>query len=565
MKRKTIAGLAALSAVLGAATAAGVITAKRKKQKQLASKDNKSLPPKRNIYFAGGGLAALSGAYYLIRDCKIAGDSIHIFEESENIGGAFNVGGDSETGYVCTSPKLLSVRNHANLMDMLSGLKSANIEDMSVKDEILNFMRANPIYENARIIDADGKAIDSGFGVTKPAVKRIKALLSAKDYMISEVSIAEFFEETPEFLTSNLWIILSTTYMLSAMSSAVELKHVINCLAGEMPELYTMKNALRAQFNLQETVISALKNYLEANNVNFATHCVVKDVDFETDTNRISAIHLDDNGTAKTFYLNKTDLLFITNGSVSECATIGDYNTPAPVSDEIPASASLWRRLSDKCDGFGNPDSFYDEDAASGIISFTVTSKSRTLLDAVNELTGNETGCSALTTFKTSPWGLTVSTMPQPYFDGQSDDVTVICCYGTSIDVPGKYIEKNMRHASGAELLFELVKFLGLEERWEEITADIINVIPCLMPYATASSLPYSDEEKPLAVKDKHTNLAFIGQFAKLGAGISYSSEYAVRTAREAAYRLTGSRKSSTPPPCAAAASYFKLFKALKK
>ena len=44
MKRKTIAGLAALGAVLGAATAAGIIVSK-KKQKKLASGENKPLPP----------------------------------------------------------------------------------------------------------------------------------------------------------------------------------------------------------------------------------------------------------------------------------------------------------------------------------------------------------------------------------------------------------------------------------------------------------------------------------------------------------------------------------------
>lgn len=564
MKKKTIAALAALGALLGAATAAGVITAKKRKQQMLAGGSGKSLPPRRNVYFAGGGLAALSGAYYLIRDCHIPGDSIHIFEESGNIGGAFNFGGSPETGYVCTTPKILSVNNHSNIMDMLKGLKSTSLDNMSVRDEILNYMNANPVCEGARIIDADGNAVSGGFGLTKADIKRIKSLLGSKDYMISEITVADYFAEVPEFMRSNLWTLISSTYLLRSTSSVLELKHILNCISGEPEELFTMKNTLRSQYNLQETIIAALRNYLEAHNVNISTHCRVTDTDFDEETGRVNAIHLNDNGTLKTFYLNAKDLFFITNGSISECATTGDYNYPAPTTETTPASKELWMKLCEKRDGFGNPHIFY-EDSESEVVSFTITAKSSLLHDKLRELAGCSSASGSLITFKGSPWRLTISTVPQPYFSSQTDDITVICGYGINTAVEGKYTDKAMRHASGAEILFELVKFLGIEEQWDDITKDIINVIPCAMPYATASSLPYSEEEKPLIVKASCANIAFIGQFAKLGAGISYSSEYTVRTAREAAYRLTGTKKSSTPPPKAVMASYVKLFKSLKK
>ncbi|GEM_PF-235253 len=563
MKKKTIAALAALGAVLGAAAAAGIITAGKRRQQLLNGGRDKSLPPKRNVYFAGGGLAALSGAYYLIRDCKIPGDSIYIFEASGNIGGAFNFGGDSETGYVCTTPKLLSPSNHSNIEDMLKGLQSANIDNMSVRDEIMNYMFANPASDGARLIDADKNAVRSGYGVSKTALKLIKALLGTRDHMISGISIAEYFIETPDFLNSNLWAILSAAYRIRETSSVLELKHILNCISGEITELFTQKNIVRSQLNLQETIISALKAYLEAHNVNIATHCEVTDADFDDETGRVNAIHLDDNGTLKTFYLNAKDLFFVTNGSISECATTGSYDQPAPVAETAPASAALWTRLSEKRDGFGEPLTFYS-DSDSEVISFTITSKSRLLLDKLNEISGNTTASGSLMTFKDSPWGLTISTLPQPYFSSQADDITVICGYGIYTKEKGKYTDKEMCYSSGAEILFELVKHIGIEDMWDEITKDIVNVIPCAMPYATAAALPYYDDGKPIIVKDSCANMAFIGQFAKLGAGISNSSEYAVRTAREAAYRLTGTKKSSTPPPKAMMGAYLML-KSLKK
>ena len=564
MKKKTYAVLAAVGAVLGTATAVGLIATHKYRRNMLFGGSDKSLPPKRNVYFAGGGLAALSGAYYLIRDCNVPGSNIYIFEGSGNIGGAFNFGGDPETGYVCTTPKLLSSNLHSNMMDMLKGLQSVNVENISVRDEFIYYTNANPASTGARLIDADKNAITGGFGISKVVRKRIKSLLGTRDHMLSPISVAEYFVETPEFLHSNLWAIISSTYLIRSTSSVLELKHILNCVAGEISDLFTQKNIVRSQLNLQETIISALKAYLEAHNVNIATHCKVTDADFDDYTGRVNAIHLDDNGTLKTFYLNAKDLFFVTNGSISECATTGSYNNPAPVPETAPASEALWAKLSEKRDGFGTPDAFYS-DSDCELISFTITAKSKILLDKINELSGNTSSGSSLLTFKDSPWGLTVSTLPQPYFSSQTDDITVICGYGLYTAERGRYTEKEMRYSSGAEILFELIKHLGIEDQWDEITKDIVNVIPCAMPYATASSLPYYDGDKPIIVKDRCANMAFIGQFAKLGAGISNSSEYTVRTAREAAYRLTDSKKSSTPPPRAVMASYVKLFKALKK
>lgn len=559
MKKKTIAGLAALGAVLGTAAAVGIIVKKKR-----AEEAKKALLPKRNIYIAGGGIAGLSCAYYLIHDCHIPGDSIHIFEESDCLGGGFNVGGDEETGYVCTSPKLLNIHTHANMMDMLKCIPSVNLPNMSVRDEIQHFTDANPIHENARLLDKNREIINHGFGVSKSAVKVIKELLSAKDYNICDISIEDYFITASDFFNSNLWCILSSAYMLPSTTSALELKQILSCVSGETNELFTLSNTVRTQLNLQETVIKAIETYLVAHNVNFATHCAVNDVDFEENSYRIAAIHLNDNGTAKTFYLNDNDLCFFTNGSVSECAAIGDYNSHAERSDEKPASVSLWQSMSEKRDGLGNPEVFRSSEE-SEIISFTITTKSSVLFDYIKEATNDTENQGVLTTFKGSPWGLTISKVSQPYLSSQSDDSYIICGYGVNVNEYGTYIDKTMKNSSGAEILFELVKFLKLEDKWDEIIADVINVIPCLMPYASASAVPHSYEDKPLIVKDNSCNFAFIGQFARLGGGMSHSSEHAVRTAREAAYRLTKTKKISVPPQKASPMVYKKFIHALKK
>ena len=144
MDKRTIAGLAALGAVLGAAAATGVVISKKRKKRLLAEK-SETLLPKKNIYFAGGGIAALSGAFYLIHDCKVPGECIHIFEASSNLGGSFNVGGNSEDGFITALTAPLCTDSKSNLGNMLSVLPSVNLPGISVAEEIRSFEDANPL------------------------------------------------------------------------------------------------------------------------------------------------------------------------------------------------------------------------------------------------------------------------------------------------------------------------------------------------------------------------------------------------------------------------------------
>lgn len=560
MKKKTIAGLAALGAILGAATAAGIIVRKKKK-KMLGAGSEMPLLPKKNVYFAGGGIAALSGAFYLIHDCGVPGDSIYIFEASSTLGGSFNVGGNAEDGYITAVNAPFRLTGNSNMADMLSKLPSGLLPDMSVADEMTNFQNANPLNGFSRLVDKNCLETDD-IALSKGSLKQIKALLSAKETDLFGLSVQDFFENSQDFLMSNLWGVISTTYMIKPTSAVTELKNILS--SNDIEDLLNMENAARSQLNMQETIINALERYLESHNVNFSTHCRVIDLDLEEDSGRVCAIHLNDNGTAKTFYLNKHDLCFVTNGSASECASIGDFNYPAPEHEDASASLALWRNIAEKHSGLGEPESFFSSEA-SEIISFTITARSPMLLEYIKQYASGSSAPGTLTTFTDSPWGLTVMCPPQPYFSSQDEATCVICGYGVNTQTPGRYTDKSMKNSSGAEILFELVKLLHIEGKWDDITETIVNVIPCSMPFAAAASLPHDEGDKPLVVPFKNGNIAFIGRFARLGCGISGSCEYAVRTAREAAYRLTGAKRSSAAPPRRNMASYLKLFMDLKR
>ena len=52
------------------------------------------------IYLVGGGIASLASAVYLIKDGKIAGKDIFIFDEAGRLGGSLDAEGSAKNGYM---------------------------------------------------------------------------------------------------------------------------------------------------------------------------------------------------------------------------------------------------------------------------------------------------------------------------------------------------------------------------------------------------------------------------------------------------------------------------------
>ena len=61
-------------------------------------------------------------------------------------------------------------------------------------------------------------------------------------------------------------------------------------------------------------------------------------------------------------------------------------------------------------------------------------------------------------------------------------------------------MKKPMRDCTGAEILKELLHQLHWEEHQEEIMADVVNVIPCMMPYVDAQFQPRAMADRPPVV-----------------------------------------------------------------
>ena len=77
-----------------------------------------------------------------------------------------------------------------------------------------------------------------------------------------------------------------------------------------------------------------------------------------------------------------------------------------------------------------------------------------------------------------------------------------------------------------------------LIDKKEEILKDIINVIPCMMPYIDAQFQPRKMSDRPEVVPKGSTNFAMISQFVEIPEDMVFTEEYSVRAARIAVYTL---------------------------
>lgn len=87
------------------------------------------------------------------------------------------------------------------------------------------------------------------------------------------------------------------------------------------------------QYNQYESLIKPLVAYLESHGVTFVYDTQVENIVVNGDGGAKVAteFHLTAGGETKTIPLTPRDLVFVTNGSITESSTFGDNEHPAPI------------------------------------------------------------------------------------------------------------------------------------------------------------------------------------------------------------------------------------------
>jgi len=120
--------------------------------------------------------------------------------------------------------------------------------------------------------------------------------------------------------------------------------------------------------------------------------------------------------------------------------------------------------------------------------------------------------------------------------------------YGLYPDKIGDYVRKPMSQCSGSEILEETLRQLKWDSDLKRIRDSAI-VIPCMMPYITSMFLKRKTGDRPNVVPKGSTNFGLLGQFVEVPDDTVFTTEYSVRTAQIAVFKLLKLAREPLPFP----------------
>ncbi|BFV60787.1 oleate hydratase [Kitasatospora sp. CMC57] len=495
----------------------------------------------RKAYLVGGGIASLAAAAFLVRDGDFPGENIHILEELPLAGGSLDGRRTDAHGYVTRGGRMLEEEAYTCLWNLLETIPTLENDQLSVRQEILDFNEEVPTEARARLIDKDHRILDaSRLGLDTHDRIELARLLALPESVIGARRIDEFFSE--HFFATNFWAMWRTTFAFQNWHSAIELKRYFLRFVQEFPRIHTLSGVRRTRLNQYDSIVRPLIAWLAGRGVRIEHGVRVTDVDFaEADgVRRARRLHLERGGQRESVELDELDLAFVTLGSMTADACYGaDDTVPELVRDKRDGGWALWETLSRKAPDFGRPAVFNGNLAEAAWESFTLTMRSPVLLKRIEEFSGNAPGTGALMTFKDSNWLLSVVVPRPPHFDGQPADVFTLWGYGLFIDTPGDHTGRTMAESTGREILDELLGQLGFDDIADEVRATT-TVTTVMMPYITSQFARRTADDRPRVIPHGARNFAFLGQYVEIPEDVVFTVEYSVRGAMHAVYALLG-------------------------
>lgn len=502
---------------------------------------------KKSAYIIGSGLAGLSAAVFLVRDAQMKGENIRILEELPVAGGSLDGADRPNAGFVVRGGR--EMENHFEcLWDMYRSIPSLEVPGASYLDEYYWLDKEDPNSSNCRLIYNRGDRLpsDGQYGLGKCANEIVK-LIMTPEKEIEGQTIEEFFSD--DFFKTNFWTYWSTMFAFEKWHSLAEMRRYamrfIHHIDG-LPDFTALKFN---KYNQYESMVKPLLAYLKDHGVQFEYDCHVKnvEVDHEGDSKIAKKIVITQNGKDKEIDLTPNDIIFVTNGSITESSTYGDQNTPAPITNAKGDSWKLWENLAKQDPAFGHPDVFCENlPERSWFVSATATLENKKLAPYFERLTkrslyDGKVNTGGIITIVDSNWELSFTIHRQPHFKSQNPDQIVVWIYALYSDTEGNYIKKGIVDCTGKEIAEELLYHLGVPESQisELASEENMNTVPVYMPYITSYFMPRRDGDRPDVVPEGSINLAFIGNFAESPTRDTvFTTEYSVRTAMEAVYTL---------------------------
>lgn len=500
---------------------------------------------KKKAYLVGSGLASLAAAAFLVRDAQMPGSNIHILEELSIPGGSLDGILEPQKGFVIRGGR--EMENHFEcLWDLFRSVPSLEEKDASVLDEFYWLNKDDPNASLCRATEKQGQDAhtDGKFTLTDKATHEMIALFLRSEDTLDNMKISDVFSQ--DFFASNFWLYWRSMFAFEEWHSAIEMRRYIARFIhhiGGLPDLSALKFT---KYNQYESLVLPLVKHLEGKGVTFTYNTTVRNVEFDIrgDEKVARRIVLEQGGDTKSIELTKDDLVFVTNGSITESTSLGDHKTPARLNSSPGGSWSLWQNIAKQDPSFGKPEVFCGDIDHSKFVSATLTTLDGAIPPYIEKIckrdpfSGNVvTG--GIVTVKDSGWLMSWTLNRQPHFAAQPKDQLVVWIYGLFADKPGDFVKKPMQDCTGIEIAEEWLYHIGVPTaEIPQLAVASANCVPCMMPFVMSYFMNRKKGDRPEVVPEGVRNFAFIGNFAETERDTVFTTEYSVRTAMEAVYRM---------------------------
>ena len=507
---------------------------------------------KKSAYIIGTGLAGLSAAFYLVRDGQRKGEHIHLLEKLDLAGGSCDGRKDITKGFYRRGGRERD--NHFEVRwDRFRDVPSIENPNVSVLDEYYWLNKHDPNYSLCRATVQCGQDAhtDKLFKLDKDSAFALSKLFRTPEKDLEDKKISDVLPES--FWKTNFWLYWQTRFAFQKWSSALERKRYLCRYVHHIDGLPDFSALRFTKYNQYESRILPLVKYLENHGVKIEYGRDVKNVVIDTigDKKIAKQIVYVKDGKEQTIDLIEDDLVFITNGCCTDTSCYGDQ-THAPdlskVKDGAGESWDRWKNIAKQAKNgeYGNPDNFCSDTDATNWRSATVATSNEEIIDYIRKICKRDPRSGKVTTggivtVKDSRdnWYLSWTINRQPQFKSQDKNRILVWLYSLSTNKEGNYVKKPRRECTGEEVCKEWLYHIGVPtSKIDRLAKEACNTTTCFRPYINAFFQPRKESDRPLVVPKGAVNFGFVGQFAETPRDTIFTTEYSIRTGREAVYTL---------------------------
>ncbi|KAJ6049355.1 hypothetical protein N7499_012039 [Penicillium canescens] len=353
---------------------------------------------------------------------------------------------------------------------------------------------------------------------------RLMRLLIKEEKSLQKKEIRNYFRES--FFQSTFWMIWSTHLS------------ILSCLD------------LTGHYQY-EAIYLPLYLFLQSQGVDFQFGIKIRNVEttVNQDYHTIRQLAVSQHGFDFKKSLGHSDIVIATPGSTVSGSAIGTNDLPpawnsVQASDNLDANWALWLEAGNKYPDYGNPYTFCTRKSESMVVSFTVTTGDIGFVEFLQSSSQCTSQSGAIIFMKNSNWGLRLCLPVQPVFAQQPQNVRILWGFALRPENEGEHVKKNMLFCSGAEVMSEILHYLGPSGEMATEFLQRSITIPRAMPRMSSTLLTRSLEDRPCINPKSVVNLALVGPFVEVPWRTCVDTSYGVHTARAAVSRLMGLQDS---------------------